>query len=111
MIRSTAKKGDWLLGVGGKTLSTNVTGHVIYLAKISDVITFDNYYVCGMFQGRDDNVYHIKDEEYVVDECRLPEGHKPYDMKKDKVLISQKFVYLQTKAHRKNTKLRPNSLN
>lgn len=41
-IRASAKIGDWIMGVGGSRLKA--TGRSIYLMKVSEVLTFNDYW-------------------------------------------------------------------
>jgi hypothetical protein len=41
-IRASAQIGDWILGVGGRRLKA--TGKSIYLMKVSEVLTFNEYW-------------------------------------------------------------------
>lgn len=67
-IRKFAKVGDWVMGVGGRRL--NATGKCVYLMKVSEVSTFDEYWLDKRFAVKKphrngslvmmvgDNIYH-----------------------------------------------------
>ena len=40
-IRNVAQIGDWVMGVGGRSLQA--TGKCIYLMNVSEILTFDTY--------------------------------------------------------------------
>ncbi|MCM0080574.1 hypothetical protein L4X63_03120 [Geomonas sp. Red32] len=67
-IRRSAKAGDWIMGVGGGRLKA--TGRCIYLMKVCEVITFNDYWTDSRFELKKpvrngskvmmvgDNIYH-----------------------------------------------------
>jgi len=42
-IRKSAKVGDWIIGLGGKSIS-ELRGRLIYLAKVTEVAQGNKYY-------------------------------------------------------------------
>lgn len=67
-IRASAQVGDWIMGVGGNRLKA--TGKIIYLMKVSEVLSFNTYWVDPRFSRKKplrngssvmmvgDNIYH-----------------------------------------------------
>ena len=67
-IRAKAQVGDWVMGVGGSRLKA--TGKCIYMMKVSEILTFNDYWSDIRFQRKKpvrngslimmvgDNVYH-----------------------------------------------------
>ncbi len=58
VIRKTAKTGDWLLGVGGKSLHNRL----IYMAEVTEIIEYGDYYSLGVYEGRPDCIYEFNKE-------------------------------------------------
>ena len=55
-IRSTARKGDWIYGFGGKDLG----GRFLYVAKVADRFAKGAYYRLPEYARRGDCIYHYK---------------------------------------------------
>lgn len=68
LIRARAQIGDWIMGVGGSRLKA--TGKCIYLMKVTEIQTFNDYWPDARFQRKKsvrngskvmmvgDNIYH-----------------------------------------------------
>ncbi|MEW8684776.1 MAG: hypothetical protein AB2556_03115 [Candidatus Thiodiazotropha sp.] len=68
IIRNNAKLNDWILGVGGRRLEA--TGRCVFLAKVTEIITFNDYWNDPRFKLKKpirngsmvmmvgDNIYH-----------------------------------------------------
>lgn len=68
VIRERCSKGDWIAGFGGN--NTSVAGKLVYLMKVEDVMTFDEYWNNPNYEIRKprfdrskfdcygDNIYH-----------------------------------------------------
>lgn len=106
------KVGDWIFGTGSAKLKC--ISHLIYIMKVEEIITFDDYWNDIRFQYKKpvlngslvqiygDNIYHkdIETNEWVqedsahsLDEGKINEGHLKSDLKGAKVLISKTFYY------------------
>ena len=110
-IRRTATVGDWIVGVGSKT--RNRRGYLVYVMKVSDEMTFNQYWTDDRFARKKPNMAGSKkqafgDNIYFRDrKCRwqqsssrhsLPDGsphpdHIRVDTDTDKVLIGRTFAY------------------
>lgn len=99
--RKGAEVGDFVLGVSGSTMD-GVKKHVpIYLMKVEEKLSFDEYFHREEFRGRVDNFYekvegegYKQNRKFVDDERyknRHPEGEDPE--KSEYVLLSQDFYY------------------
>lgn len=67
-IRKHAQIGDWIMGVGGRRLKA--TGKCVFLLKVSEILTFNDYWIDIRFQKKKplrngslvmmvgDNIYH-----------------------------------------------------
>lgn len=115
-IRNSAQIGDWVMGVGGRSLQA--TGKCIYLMKVTEILTFDTYWSDPRFQIKrplrngspvmmvGDNVYHRNSEEDWIQEDSHhsnPDGsthlgNLQTDTKSVKVLISDCFFYFGSSA-------------
>ena len=99
-IRKSAKKGDWIIGMGGKSVP-DLEGRLIYIAEVTDVIENGGYYKTDRYSKRPDCIYQCKDGEY---RCKENSSyHSEEDLSHDVgtapdynravCLISNKFVY------------------
>lgn len=117
-IRHTAKVGDWILGVGGSLLG-EARGKCILLMKVSEKISFQEYWEDNRFQRKKpvyngsniqmlgDNIYH-KDEngDWIQEESHHSEPNGTTNIKNlktdtgksDQVLISDCFLYFGNQA-------------
>ena len=109
-IRKSAKVGDYLMGNSPKATGNKL----IYMAKVDEIITFDQYWNDPRFQCKKptmngsfktlygDNIYHHDGEDWVQADSHhsLENGlvnHSNLDRdtgKTDKVLICNEFFYL-----------------
>lgn len=96
-IRRCAEIGDWVVGMGSVGRIGN--DKLIYAMKVTEKMTFDEYYKDERFKNRIDNMYFINNGgEYDYIRGR---PHGKSEMKKDLngiyVLISDDFVYYGSK--------------
>jgi hypothetical protein len=115
-IRSRASIGDWIVGTGAKT-KYQLSGHLIYAMKVSEVMDFESYWNDPRFfckrpvmngslkQLYGDNIYSKINGQWVQANSRhsLETGHpNPKNVKHDtrvnRLLIARKFVYYGTIA-------------
>ena len=111
-IRSTAKIGDWIIGMGGKRL--DATGKCIFAMQITEKIGFDEYWSNPEYIDKrpvrngssvrlvGDNIYHRQNIESAwlqADSHHTHEDGSPNtdnvnrDTKSDRVLLSRNFFY------------------
>lgn len=116
-IRKSATVGDWIMGVGGTRL--NATGRCIYLMKVTEIITFDEYWKDSRFRLKKparngssvmmvgDNIYHREsiNEPWIQEDSHHsnPDGttnevNLERDTKTINVLISSFFFYFGSEA-------------
>lgn len=116
-IRKNAKLGDWIMGVGGRSLKA--TGKCIYLMKVTEIITFNEYWIDPRFICKravrngskvtmvGDNIYHQDPENqtWIQDDSHhsLSDGSPNLEnIKRDtssvNVIISQHFYYFGKSA-------------
>ena len=116
-IRGSAQIGDWIMGVGGARLKA--TGRCIYLMKVSEILTFNDYWSDARFQNKKplrngslvmmvgDNIYHQEtgSKRWIQEDSHHsnPDGSpNPQNLKKDtgsiNVLISDHFYYFGKNA-------------
>lgn len=116
-IRSSARIGDWILGVGGSRLKAR--GKIVYLMKVSEVLTFDEYWSDTRFFRKrpmrngslvmmvGDNVYHRDpgDGHWIQLDSHhsSPDGTPNHmnlktDTSSENVLISNHFFYFGKSA-------------
>ncbi len=115
-IRNNAQVGDWIMGVGGKRLKA--TGKCLYLLKVSEIITFNDYWSDARFQRKKpirngglvtmvgDNIYHQESDGVWIQEdshhsnpdgtCNLENLDR--DTSSTNVLISEHFYYFGSSA-------------
>jgi hypothetical protein len=111
VIRNGAKVGDWVMGVGGGRLKA--TGKCIYLMRVSETLTFNEYWSDARFQRKKplrngslvmmvgDNIYHQEaDGSWVQEDSHHsnPDGSPNVEnVQRDtscmNVLISNHFFY------------------
>ena len=103
-IRDKAKVGDWVVGLGSKSL--NCRGHLIYAMRIKETMTFDKYWKDKRFSKKKPNKKSIKEKcgdniyykgrngryKQVLNYCH-EKGDKRHDTKTENVLISDYFFY------------------
>jgi hypothetical protein len=111
-IREKAQIGDWILGVGGSRLKA--TGKCVYLIKVTEIATFNEYWLDPRFQRKKplrngsyammvgDNIYHqqIGSEAWIQEDSHHsnPDGspnlkNLTRDTSSVNVLISDHFYY------------------
>jgi hypothetical protein len=110
-IRARARPGDWVVGMGGRRL--NATGRCIFAMKVSNVISFDDYWHDPTFRDKrpvrngshrmlvGDNIYHKDGSgKWVQADSHHsnPDGSANVhninqDTKADRVLLSTHFYY------------------
>lgn len=111
-IRKSAKKGDWIIGLGSKGLECR--GDIIFAMEVTeDPLTFNEYYKDKRFSLKKpiikgslktmhgDNVYHKNSKgRWIQDDCHHnhPDKEIRYkniemDTKVDRVLVSEHFFY------------------
>lgn len=113
-VRKAATVGDWVIGVVGANMKKKYKGKCIFIMKVSEVLTFDQYWVDARFSQKKavrngskvqmlgDNVYH-KDinGEWVQEDSHHSnlDGSKNMDNlerdtgRTDNVLVSDLFIY------------------
>ncbi|MFC1902483.1 hypothetical protein ACFLX4_00225 [Chloroflexota bacterium] len=116
-IRKGARIGDWVMGVGGSRL--RATGQCIFMMKISEKCTFEEYWVDTRFQIKKpvrngspvmmvgDNVYHKdattgewiqEDSHHSNQDGSTNMTNYKIDTQTDNVLISNHFFYFGSAA-------------
>jgi len=116
-IRKGARIGDWVIGVGGKRM--RATGKCIFLMSISEICTFEEYWIDTRFQIKKpvrngssvmmvgDNVYHRdtatgdwiqEDSHHSNQDGSTNMTNFQRDTQTDKVLISNHFCYFGSAA-------------
>lgn len=116
-IRKVAKVGDWIMGVGGTRL--DATGRCVYLMKVSEICTFDEYWLDQRFETKKplrngssvmmvgDNIYHHDgvEGEWIQEDSHHsnPDGsvnvkNLKTDTNSTNVLISSHFYYFGCSA-------------
>ena len=115
VIRKKCNVGDWVAGFGGS--STPVRGRLVYLMKVTETLTFNQYWNDPRFEKKKpcfnksskccygDNIYHRENEHDWQQEF----SHHSYedgvnhinlehDTQTDRVLISDCFWYFGNRA-------------
>lgn len=100
-VRKDAEVGTIVLGLSGKTMENVEKQHVpIYLMRVDEALSFDEYYRDQRFIGRADNIYVMRDGEYVQDRSKVRDRrfiheHEDKDdtKKSSRVLLSENFIY------------------
>lgn len=116
-IRKSATIGDWVVGLGSK--QNNQQGQLVYVLRVDDALSFDEYWTDHRFQRKKpnrvgsikqrygDNVYHRDgvDSPWVQEDCRhsLDDGtpnadHVKKDTNPPRVLISYHYAYYGSSA-------------
>ena len=112
VIRNTARVGDWVIGSGSAAKKVRKGGTLVYAMKISEILTFEEYFQDSRFigkkpklygsrkQARGDNIYFKNGEVWSqLDSFHSkPDGtpnpdHIGRDTKVNRVLISDHFKY------------------
>ncbi|WP_230848098.1 Nmad2 family putative nucleotide modification protein [Myroides odoratus] len=120
-LRRKASVGDWIIGTG--SVEINLLYHIIFIMKITEKMTFEEYWQDPRFQNKKpvlngslkqihgDNIYNNENNEWV----QLDSHHSDYDgkanIKNQKqdlsgkyVLISNTFTYFGKKTWKVPTK-------
>lgn len=104
-IRKTAKKGDWIIGLGSENM--NCRGHLIYAMKVTEKISYDEYWGNLKFKNKKysnksskskcgDNIYHKNSAGNWIQEknqYHIDKEIKKHDTQTNAVLISSHFFY------------------
>jgi len=110
-IRRSAQIGDWVMGVGGARLKA--TGRCLYLMKVTEMTTFDEYWANNRFRSKrplrngssvmmvGDNIYHrngvgawIQEDSHHSNPDGSPNmKNLRTDTRSPNVLISTHFYY------------------
>lgn len=115
VIRRVAKKDDWIIGMGGSRLKA--TGRCIFAMRISDLITFDEYWNNPIYHEKKparngskkiivgDNIYHQSHGiwQQIDSHHSYPDGtpnqhNVTNDTQTNVVLISDHFYYFGSAA-------------
>lgn len=110
-IRKKAVVGDWIIGTGA--IENNLLYHLIFLMKVTERLTFQEYWEDKRFsykkpvlngskkQIHGDNIYYNNgnnwiqlDSHHSLYEGQINEGNLKQDLSGEYVLISDYFVYL-----------------
>ncbi len=116
-IRQHAQIGDWIMGVGGRRLKA--TGRCIYLLKVSEIMTFNEYWSDIRFQKKKpvrngslvmmvgDNIYHQQtdNDSWIQEDSHHSNSDGTYNLENLKrdtfsvnILISEHFYYFGKSA-------------
>lgn len=87
-IRKSAEMGDWIVGTG--SVKNYGKKKLVYAMKVTEKITFDEYYKDNRFKDRIDNIYYkgrqLKNKYHGKRDIQR-------DLNGKYVLISEKFYY------------------
>lgn len=116
-IRHSAQIGDWVIGLGGSRL--NATGRCIFVIRVEECLTFDEYWSDPRFQAKrpirngssrmmvGDNIYHRLggNASWQQEDSHhsLPDGspnlhNVANDTQTNRVLVSRHFLYFGSNA-------------
>lgn len=97
IIRRVAQPGDWILGTTPKKKGA---GKLVYLMKVEQDLTFEDYYRNRAWRGRADNIYTpTKAGGYKQRTNPYHDrGNCKKDLSVDRVLLSRRFIYLGRQA-------------
>lgn len=111
-IRKHAQIGDWIMGVGGRRLSA--TGKCVFLLKVSEILTFNDYWTDIRFQKKKplrngslvmmvgDNIYHqqVTNDSWIQEDSHhsnqdgsCNSENLTRDTGSTNVLVSEHFYY------------------
>jgi hypothetical protein len=115
ITRRVAKEGDWIIGMGGSRL--NATGRCIFAMRVSQTITFDEYWSNPLYRDKKpvrngskkmmvgDNIYHLVagNWQQLNSHHSYPDGSpNSHNVKNDTqtnaVLVSEYFFYFGAAA-------------
>jgi hypothetical protein len=111
--RYSAQVGDRIFGLAGKKYRKNGSHRLIYAMKVTEILTFDEYFKDPRFQLKKpivhsnykrqygDNIYykdgtseyHQLDSHHSFQDGVMHSGNRDHDTKIDKVLISNDYIY------------------
>lgn len=114
-VRRTAQVDDWIIGTGSKNMTTgsktkriNKSGYLVYAMRVTEILTFDEYWNDPRFRDKQpgegackkrecgDSIYFRDSStgelEQVERSYHCP-ADKSRDTKPDRVLVSEDFVY------------------
>ena len=116
-IRRVAKVADWVVGMGGSRL--NATGRCLFAMQVTETATFDEYWADLRFRSKrpirngsrksmvGDNIYRraadgvtwLQEDSHHSRPDGAPDDYNVRaDTRTDRVLISERFVYLGREA-------------
>ena len=92
MIRRGAKCGDIIIGISGKKMFNNKERQIVYIARITRVVTMKEYAV--IYPKRKDSIYtetlELRENPYHT------ERNRKTDISGENVLLSTDFIYYGT---------------
>lgn len=112
IIRRTARIGDWVLGTG--TAAEKKAGYLVYIMRVSEIMTFDEYWQSERFQKKKpnltsskkkafgDNIYfrdpvngnwHQANSHHSLSDGSPNVTNIATDTSADRVLISEEYTY------------------
>ena len=115
-IRKSAQVGDWVIGTG--SAKRGHQGHLIYAMKVSDTLTFDDYwnsqdlqykkpnlrgttkqmYGDNIYRRLADNQWGQVDSHHSHHDGTQNQANIERDTKADRILISKEFAYFGSNA-------------
>ena len=116
VIRRTAQVGDWLVGVGGRSL--RATGRCIFAMEVTGAMTFDEYWASPLYRSKrpsrngtrkslvGDNIYwrdargewRQENSVHSRPDGRQDADNTSHDTSEDRILTSQRFIYFGRSA-------------
>jgi hypothetical protein len=110
VIRRTAAVGDWIVGTGSK--ACGIEGHLVFVMKVAEVFTYDQYWANPRFackkpnlrgslkQAFGDNIYHRRGRVWIQENSHhsfpggCPNPHNiANDTQTNRVLVGNEFIY------------------
>jgi len=112
-IRRNAELNDWVVGTGSADRSVQRGGHLVYTMRVTDILTFAEYWADARFQRKKpdlrrskeracgDNIYYRDknnawqqlDSFHSNKDGSISRPHVQIDTDVDRVLISDDFIY------------------
>lgn len=113
-IRESAEPGDWIMGTSSMAGRAEQTSRLVYAMQVDETLSFDEYWLDERFTSKrpnlrgsrmlqfGDNIYHhdrettswIQENSHHSNDDGTPnEANIKHDIKADKVLAGQYFVY------------------
>lgn len=116
VLRRRASIGDWVVGTGSAT--NGLTGHLVYAMRVTEIMTFDDYFVDARFQAKKpnlagslkqafgDNIYSrdaLREWQQLDSHHSLQNGNPNHDninndTNPNRVLLSSHFAYFGANA-------------